>query len=72
MIPLALFTLAGCVALGPGSDSILARDLAAVLPGLPDAAISISPAPMAGVPRVFRVPELRRIAAHFGLVADPL
>jgi flagella basal body P-ring formation protein FlgA len=72
MIPLALFTLAGCVALGPGSDGILGRDLAPALPGLADTTIAISPAPVAGVPRIFRMPELRRLAARFGLSGDPL
>ncbi len=68
---LALWVLSGCVALGPDADSILARDLAPALPGLADAAVPVSPAPVPGVPRIFRIPELRRIAAHFFQGADP-
>jgi flagella basal body P-ring formation protein FlgA len=71
MIPLALLALTNCVAVPPESGTIMARDLAPVLPGLADAAVEVSPAPIPGVPRVFRIPELRRIAAHFGLAADP-
>lgn len=71
MTPLALFALTGCMALSPGSDSILARDLAPALPGLADAAVAVSLAPIPGVPRIFRLPELRRIGARFGIAADP-
>jgi flagella basal body P-ring formation protein FlgA len=68
---LPLFALAGCLALDPGADSILARDLAAVLPGLSDATTPVSPAPLPGVPRIFRIPELRRIEARFHPGGDP-
>jgi flagella basal body P-ring formation protein FlgA len=71
MIPLTLFALAGCLAIGPGSDSILARDLAPALPGLADTDTPVSPLPVPGVPRIFRVSELRRIGAHFQLGGDP-
>ena len=71
MIPLPLFALAGCLALPPESDSIVARDLAPALPGLSDSSAVIAPAPIPGVPRMFRLPELRRIAVHFGLAGSP-
>jgi flagella basal body P-ring formation protein FlgA len=71
MIPLALFALTGCLAIGPGSDSILARDLAPALPGLADAGTPVSAAPLPGVPRIFRMAELRRIGARFQLAGDP-
>ncbi len=71
MIPLALMALTGCLALGPESGNILARDLAPALPGLADADVPVSLAPVPGVPRIFRIAELRRIAAHFGLTSDP-
>ncbi len=71
MIPLALFALTGCLAIGPGSDSILARDLAPALPGLADADTPVSPAPLPGVPRIFRMAELRRIGARFQVAGDP-
>jgi flagella basal body P-ring formation protein FlgA len=72
MIPLALFALAGCLALGPESDSILARDLAPALPGLADSGVALSPAPLPGVPRIFRMAELKRIGARFQVAADPV
>ena len=71
MIPLALFALTGCLALGPETESIRARDLSRVLSGLADSGAVISPAPDPGVPRVFRISELRRIAVHFGLEGNP-
>jgi flagella basal body P-ring formation protein FlgA len=66
MIPLASFALAGCLAVGAGSDRITVADLAPVFPNLqsiaPDTAIGLAPAP--GVRRIFRSPELRQIAAR--------
>ena len=65
MIRLAAFALAGCLAVGAGSDHILARRPGAGLPGAGAAALRnpdrLAPAP--GVRRVFRAPELRRLAA---------
>jgi len=72
MIPLALMALTGCLALAPESGNILARDLAPALPGLAGADAPISLAPVPGVPRVFHMAELRRIAVHFGLTGDPV
>ncbi|MCX6626814.1 MAG: hypothetical protein NTW28_04185 [Candidatus Solibacter sp.] len=73
MIPLAAFALAGCLAVAAGSDQILAGDFAAAFPewaAVPPATpLALAPAP--GVQRVFRVPELRRLAERFGLSPVP-
>ncbi len=69
MTPLAAFALAACAAVGPGSDHVLLQDLAAAFPGAvlsaPEAPVGLAPAP--GIERRFEIPELRRIAARFGL-----
>jgi len=74
MIPLAPLAVAACLAVSPGSDRILLRDLAGAFPGLesaaPGLAVALAPAP--GVERVFRLPELRRLAARFHLPAAPV
>ncbi|HMD70438.1 MAG TPA: flagellar basal body P-ring formation chaperone FlgA [Bryobacteraceae bacterium] len=66
------FALA-CLAVPPGSDHILAADLASAFPPLaavpPATEIAIAPAP--GVARVFRAPDLRLLAARFHLDAAP-
>jgi flagella basal body P-ring formation protein FlgA len=73
MIVLASFALAGCLAVGAGSDRITAADLAPRFPGLdkvtPETLLGLAPAP--GVRRVFDLPELRRIASRFSLPAAP-
>jgi flagella basal body P-ring formation protein FlgA len=73
MIPLAAFALAGCLAVGPASDQILAGDLSAGFPEWaavpPATALGLAPAP--GVQRVFRLPELRRLAERFSLSPVP-
>jgi len=73
MILAALFALAACLPVSDGSDRILARDLVPAMPelaGLPaDAPLAFAPEP--GVQRVFRVPELRRLAARWSLEAEP-
>jgi len=73
MTMLAALAVAGCLAVGAGSEHIMLGDLAPAFPGLPtalpDAAVAFAPAP--GVQRVFRVPELRRLAARWNLAADP-
>src|ERR1039457_1423347 len=67
MIPLAPLAVSACLAITPGSDQILIRDLAGAFPGLqsaaPDLVVALAPAP--GVERVFRLPELRRLAPRF-------
>ena len=73
MIPLAAFALAGCLAVGAGSDRILAGDLAAgfaewaAVPA--ETPLALAPAP--GVQRVFRVLELRRLAERWSLSPVP-
>jgi flagella basal body P-ring formation protein FlgA len=73
MIPLAALALAGCLAVGPGSDRILAGDLAAGFPewaAVPsETPLALAPAP--GAQRIFRVPELRRLAERWNLLPVP-
>src|SRR5882724_13208540 len=73
MITLASVVLAGCLAVSGGSDHITLRDLAPAFPGLdaatPDQAVGLAPAP--GIQRVFRLPELRRLALRLNIAADP-
>ena len=73
MIPLAAFALAGCLAVGAGSDRILAGDLAARFPEWvavpPETPLALAPAP--GVQRVFHVLELRRLAERWSVSPLP-
>jgi flagella basal body P-ring formation protein FlgA len=73
MMPLAAFALAGCLAVGPAGDRILAGDLAAGFPewaAVPaETPLGLAPAP--GVQRVFRLLELRRLAARWSLSTVP-
>ncbi|MBZ5622774.1 MAG: flagellar basal body P-ring formation chaperone FlgA [Acidobacteriia bacterium] len=73
MISLVSVALATCLAVNPGSDRITIRDLAPAFPGLdagtPDTPVALAPAP--GVQRVFRLPELRRLAARLNIGAAP-
>jgi flagella basal body P-ring formation protein FlgA len=73
MIALAAFALSGCLVVGARSDRILAGDLAAGFPEWAGAAaetpLALAPAP--GVQRIFRVPELRRLAARWNLSTVP-
>ncbi|MGP8248272.1 MAG: flagellar basal body P-ring formation chaperone FlgA [Bryobacteraceae bacterium] len=73
MMPLALFAMAGCLAVAPQADRIEARDLIAVYPELAAAAgeTALAPAPEPGYTRVFRGPELRRLAARFAVPVPP-
>lgn len=72
MLPMA-FALAGCLAVSAGSDHILAGDLAPAFASMdtvaPETPVALAPAP--GVARVFRVGELRRLAARLNLPAAP-
>jgi len=73
MITFALFSLAACLTIAPGADSIRASDLT---PGYPEMAAlptgtAVAPAPLPGVPRVFGPAELRRLAALYHLPAAP-
>src|SRR6202035_881898 len=69
MIALASFALAGCLAVGAGSDYILAKDLSPAFPALADMApdTTLAPAPFPGVTRIFRVSELVRLAARLAV-----
>jgi len=73
MTGLALFAVAGCLAVGAGTDHITLGDLAPAFPGWkpasPDTAVAFAPAP--GVARVFRVAELVRMGARFQIPATP-
>jgi flagella basal body P-ring formation protein FlgA len=73
MMFLAPFAIAGCLALPAGAERVTAADLAPAFAGLesvpPETVLSFAPEP--GLERVFRIPELRRIAAQFGLAAAP-
>src|ERR1039457_1657250 len=73
MISLASVALAGCLAVSAASDHITLRDLTPAFPGLeaatPDEPVGLAPAP--GVQRMFRLPELRRLAARLNITADP-
>ena len=73
MIPLATFALAGCLAVGAGSDYVLAKDLTPAFPALADVSPEtvLAPAPIPGAPRLFRIPELGRIAARFQVTPAP-
>ncbi|HXB69088.1 MAG TPA: flagellar basal body P-ring formation chaperone FlgA [Candidatus Acidoferrales bacterium] len=73
MIALASFALAGCLAVGTGSDYILAKDLAPAFPALAEVApdTPLVPAPMPGAPRIFRVPELGRLSVRFNVTPAP-
>ncbi len=73
MTPAAAFALAACLAVAPASDRITLGDLVPAFPGseihTPETPVAYAPAP--GVERVFRISELRRLAARFGLEAAP-
>ena len=73
MMPLALFAMAACLAVAPEADRIEARDLAPVYPELATAAGNspLAPAPEPGFTRIFRGPELRRLAARFAVPEPP-
>lgn len=68
MTPMATLAVAGCLAVNPASDQILAGDLAAFVSGLsvpvPELPVAFAPAP--GVQRILRVAELSRMATRFG------
>ena len=74
MIPLAAFALGGCLAVGAGSDQIVAGDLTERYPewaAIP-AATPLGLAPAPGVQRVLRLPELRRLAEHWSVSPAPV
>ena len=71
MIALAAFALGSCIAVGASSDQVLAGDLIAAAPEWsaipPETPVALAPAP--GVKRVFRLPELVRLAQRWNLKA---
>jgi len=71
MIPLA--ALATCLAVSGGSGHILAGDLAPAFPALAALArdTPVAWAPVPGVQRIFREPELRRLAARWNVSPAP-
>ena len=73
MMPLAELFLAGCLAVSPASDWMLAGDLAPGFPGLAsvDPQTPLAPAPLAGAWRMFRVAELRTMALRLKVEAAP-
>ena len=70
---IATLTFAACLAIGPGSAQILARDLAPAWPAMlgREPETPLAPAPMPGVARVFRPLELRQLALRFHLGEAP-
>lgn len=73
MIPFISMALAACLAVGAGSDQIVAGDLVPVYPEMAalDPATAVGHAPEPGVSRTFRAFDLRTLAARFGLPAVP-
>ncbi len=73
MITVATLALGACLAVGAASDQVLAGDLAAAAPEWsaipPETPLALAPAP--GVQRVFRLPELRRLALRWNLTPPP-
>ncbi len=71
MTPLAALALSGCLAVGAGADRITVRDFAPVFPGFAAAALDtpVAFAPAPGAARVFRAPELRRLALRLHAAA---
>jgi flagella basal body P-ring formation protein FlgA len=73
MILLLSMALAGCLAVGAGSDQIVARDLVPVYPEMAslDPGTPVGHAPEPGVSRVFRADDLRTLALRLGLPVVP-
>jgi flagella basal body P-ring formation protein FlgA len=73
MIPLLSMALAACLAVGAGSDQIVAGDLVPAYPEMAalDPATPVGHAPEPGVSRTFRAFDLRSLAARFGLPSVP-
>lgn len=70
---LASLALAGCLAIGSSATHVVAADLAAAIPELAalpaDTQVALAPVP--GVVRTFRIPDLRSIFARFAIDAEP-
>jgi flagella basal body P-ring formation protein FlgA len=73
MMLLASMALAGCLGVAPGSNRILAGDLAPSFPelaGVP-AETPLGAAPAPGVVRTFHIAELRALAKRLGIAGFP-
>src|SRR5258708_40294025 len=72
-MPLAAFGMSDGVGVAEWADRILAGDLAEAFPEWakvpPETPLALAPAP--GVQRVFRLPELRRLAQLWNVVPSP-
>jgi len=70
---LASFALVGCLAISSGATHVVVADLAPAIPefaSLPaDTPLALAPVP--GVVRTFRVPDLRSIFTKFAIAAEP-
>src|SRR5258708_28744659 len=73
MTPLATFALTACLGVGASSDRVLAGDLAVPLPEWakvpPETPLALARA--RGLQRVFRLPELRRLAQLWNVLPLP-
>jgi flagella basal body P-ring formation protein FlgA len=71
MMILAALTMAGCLAVGAGTDRVVGRDLAPLWPEGAEAfpAAWIAPAPAPGMRRFFPRSELLRLAARWNVAA---
>lgn len=73
MMPFAAFAVAGCLAVTPGADHVIARDLTPAFGALaalaPETGLVFAPAP--GAVRVLRAHELKALAARFHLSEAP-
>jgi len=74
MTPLAAFALAGCLAVGAGSDHVTARDLVPAFPGVDASAFStpMALAPAPGAQRVWRGAELLQLASRLHVPSPDL
>jgi flagella basal body P-ring formation protein FlgA len=73
MMPLATLAFGACLAVAPSSDQVVANDFVSAAPEwsavAPETPLGLAPAP--GVQRIFRLPELRRLAQRWNLATQP-
>ncbi|HLK68713.1 MAG TPA: flagellar basal body P-ring formation chaperone FlgA [Bryobacteraceae bacterium] len=74
MSPLTSLAVAACLAVSARSDHITVKDVAPAFPGIDtglfDQAVGLAPAP--GIQRIFRLPELRRLATRLNVSTEPI